>query len=245
LKEEMNLANMSWVEVEELLRKRDAILIPFGSIEQHGPHLPLGTDSSIVSEIVRRVSAKTGVAFTPPMPYGYSIEHLSFPGSTSLAPESLMGVAKDVCESMIHHGFKRIILINGHGGNAGILETVIQSLKAEHGVTLALINITDMVMGYLQEKREPRPSRISHADVLETSLMLAIDDAKVKLDKIKDKIPTENGPKVMVGAKVAWRAAELSSTGVIGELRDATKSDGERLLGRIVENIVQFVNNLK
>jgi creatinine amidohydrolase len=237
---------MSWDEVRDLLRETDTVLIPVGSMEQHGPHLPLGTDTFIATEMARRISEKIGIAFTPGIPYGYSIEHLSFPGSVTLTQEGLMSVVKDVCESMIYHGFKKIVLVNGHGGNVGILETLIQSLKAKHKVTLALINITDMLMEYLQESSEPRLSRITHADELETSILMAIDETKVKLNKLRrDGQSDKSGPKTPVGVETGWRAEDFSSSGVIGNLERIDKSEGQRILDDILKNILAFLRNLK
>ena len=243
MKEGMNLEDMSWDEVGELLEKTDTVLIPVGSMEQHGTHLPLGTDTFIATEIARKVSKKIGVAFTSGIPYGFSIEHSSFPGTVTMTPESLMGVVRDVCESMIRHGFKKIILINGHGGNASILETLIQYLKPKHKATFALINITDMATYYLQESRGLRSSAITHADELETSLLLAIDKTKVKLNKIKNsKRSAKSGPKTPVGVKVAWQTEEYSSTGSIGELRRMGRAEGKRILTYILENILKLLD---
>jgi creatinine amidohydrolase len=243
LDEDTNLGDMSWDEVGKLLKKTDTVLIPVGSMEQHGTHLPLGTDTYIATEIARRVSEKIGVAFTSGIPYGFSIEHFNFLGTITLTPESLMGVMRDVCEGMVRHGFKKIILINGHGGNASILETLIQSLKAKHKATFALINITDMAACYLQQSRGLRPSVVTHADELETSLLLAIDKTKVKLNKIKNsKRSARSGLKTPVGVKVAWQTEEYSSTGSIGELRRMGRAEGKRILTYILENILEFLD---
>ncbi len=156
-----------------------------------------------------------------------------------------MGVVRDFCESVIRHGFKKIILVNGHGGNTSILDTLIQSLKAKHRVTLAMISITDMATDSLQASRESRSSTITHADGLETSLLLAVDKTKVKLNKIRNIEPSEkSSPKTPLGIKVAWRAEDFSSSGVIGESRKVIKSEGERILSHILEKILEFLKDL-
>jgi creatinine amidohydrolase len=250
--EKITVAEMSWDQVKNLLIKTHTVLVPIGSLEQHGPHLPLETDTILASEVARRAAEKAEVALAPAIQFGFSVEHMNFSGTISLGPETLMRVIKDVSRSLVHHGFKKIVFINGHGGNIGVLTTAIQSLKGEFEAVFALVNIWELAISEFQKLRESEPGDMGHADEFETSLLLTVDISKVRLDKIR----VEQQPKFSRGlsldpfiltdkVQVAWRAEEFSRTGVIGDPSKATREKGEKLLDSIVENLVKFLNDLK
>ena len=111
------LAEMTWEQVEEYLKHDDRLILVIGSTEQHGRHLTFATDAMVPYAIGRRASEATGVIVAPPLNYGMSLHHLGFPGSLSLRPQTLVQVLLDLLESAAHHGFRRILLLNGHGGN--------------------------------------------------------------------------------------------------------------------------------
>ncbi|MCX8205411.1 MAG: creatininase family protein [Candidatus Nezhaarchaeota archaeon] len=246
------LAEMSWDQVKDLLAKTDVVLVPVGSLEQHGLHLPLETDTILASEVARRAAVKAEVALAPTIPFGFSVEHMNFPGTISLSPETLMRVIEDVSRSLIHHGFKKIFFINGHGGNVGVLTAAIQSLKGEFEAVFGLINIWELAMSEFQELRESEPGKMGHADEFETSLLLRVDASKVRIDEMKieqrSKFSTALSldPFILTDkVRVAWRAEEFSRTGVIGDPSKATWEKGEKLLNSIVENLVKFLNDVK
>ncbi|MEM2914175.1 MAG: creatininase family protein, partial [Candidatus Bathyarchaeia archaeon] len=112
--------------------KVDTAILPIGSIEQHGPHLPLGTDWMIVEEIARKVAEKLGNCYLlPAIPYGNSQEHLDFPGTVTLKPSTLAQVVRDIVMSLYLNGLKKIIIIQGHGGN-WIIKPTIRELNLEY-----------------------------------------------------------------------------------------------------------------
>ncbi|MGY5858023.1 MAG: creatininase family protein, partial [Candidatus Thorarchaeota archaeon] len=115
------LAKMTWPEVEEILKETDIVLVPVGSTEQHGPALPVDTDAYITTELTlllaEKIWSKQKVVVAPTMSFGYSPHHMDFKGTISLNESTLANVYVDICKSLDHHGFKKIILVNGHGGN--------------------------------------------------------------------------------------------------------------------------------
>ena len=111
------LEEMTWEMVEEYLKHDDRLILAIGSTEQHGRHLTFATDAIVPYAIGRRVSEATGVILAPVLAYGMSLHHLEFPGVLSLKPQTLVQVLIDILESAEHHGFRRILLLNGHGGN--------------------------------------------------------------------------------------------------------------------------------
>lgn len=140
-----SLVEMSWKEVEEALQRTDTIILPVGSIEQHGPHLPLGTDFLQGIDFGRyavRVLRDRGreVVLGPTIPFGVAPYHMDFPGTISLKPETLLATLMEVCGSLIHHGFKRIALLLAHGGNWPVMQTATQVLNRETDAQVIALN---------------------------------------------------------------------------------------------------------
>lgn len=123
-----------WLEHEE----NPVVVIGIGSIEQHGPHLPLGMDSLAVKEIIYRVASRTNSVCVHPCWPGYSPHHMGFAGTITFSWDTLMGVLMDTIGSLAYHGIKRFILINGHGGNNATMNLVVQLAKREFGVMVAV-----------------------------------------------------------------------------------------------------------
>ena len=127
--------NLTWPEVKENLKSNDIALISVSSTEQHGRHLPTCTDAAIGSEVCKRTLKKfydeTGhhALLAAEIRIGMSKHHLSFPGTLSLEPETLIDVVRDVCMSLINYGFKKILLVNSHGGNRIVLEAALRKVK--------------------------------------------------------------------------------------------------------------------
>ncbi len=111
------LQEMTWTDVRDYLKASDMVIIPLGSTEQHGPHLPLGTDYYLALEKTKLISARTGVVVAPVLMAGYSIYHSGFPGTLSLKPETMEEVLYETAEMLVKYGFRRIMLFNSHGGN--------------------------------------------------------------------------------------------------------------------------------
>jgi creatinine amidohydrolase len=111
------MPHMSWDEVEAYLKTSDMVIIPVGSMEQHGKHLPLNSDIVQATEICLRIAQKTGVLVAPSVLAGVSEHHLGFPGTIALTPTTFEAVLYETTQSLITHGFRRIIYYTGHGGN--------------------------------------------------------------------------------------------------------------------------------
>ena len=129
----MNLTDMTWPDVERLSRDMP-VVIPIAAIEQHGPHLPLFTDSMLLGEIVRRVSGamQETVLFTPLMWLGNSEHHIDFPGTLSASPRTYLNMLNEMIENLLRYGFRRIVLLNGHGGNSIPGKQAVFEIRQKH-----------------------------------------------------------------------------------------------------------------
>ena len=128
----MLLSELSFVEVEYYLQEKDIILIPVGSVEQHSPYGLIGTDFIIAEAIAKEVGKRLDLLVAPVLPYGMSQHHMGFAGSITLSPKIYINVIKEICVSLLTHGFKRIVFINGHGGNINPIKTAFDQLKYEN-----------------------------------------------------------------------------------------------------------------
>jgi creatinine amidohydrolase len=127
----MLLENLSYPEVELYLKKKDIILVPVGSVEQHSPYGLIGTDFITAEHVARQAAKAMDILVAPTVCYGVSPHHMAFPGTISLSPDTLIAVVCDVVQSLVTHGFRKIILINGHGGNIAPIQVALVRLKAK------------------------------------------------------------------------------------------------------------------
>jgi len=242
------LPDLTWQEVDELKKRTNKVLIPIGSLEQHGPHLPLSTDTIIAFEVARRVAEKLDVALMPPIGFGFSIEHMDFPGTVSLDPSTLTSVLENVCSSLAKHGFEKIFIINGHGGNKATIESAIQLIKNELNISLYSFTLLSMVQKIFNEIRDSPEGEIGHADEVETSLMLAICPEKMKMNKGIDDPPKLPKHLTFEASKkevaFAWRTKEISKSGVIGAPSKASEEKGRLMLDYLVDKITNIIRDL-
>lgn len=124
------LENLSYPEVEEYLKEKDIILVPTGSVEQHSPYGLIGTDFIAAEAVTRRVAEAMQILVAPTVKYGVSPHHMAFGGTVSLKPDTMIMLISDIIESLVAHGFRRIVFINGHGGNISSIKIAMERLKA-------------------------------------------------------------------------------------------------------------------
>ena len=204
--------------------KKPTIIIPVGSIEQHGPHLPISTDSDIVTEIASRLAKKCGFIVFPTISYGVSLEHEPL-FNLSLKENNLRKILDDIITSLGKNHIKKIIILNGHHGNLQVLNRI------------GMEDVSKLSYWHFMKHE------FDHAGFVETSLMLAISN-KVKMKKAKKGLITKGLSKDEVK-----RIGELSTkpggfpkvtkNGVWGDPTVATKKDGQRFLSEIVRNLAK------
>jgi len=246
------MEELSWFEVREYLKANDVIIIPVGSVEQHGPHLPLATDSINVLYLAVQAAAVADVLVAPVIKTGVSFNHIDFPGTLSVQPETLTNLITDVVKCLIHHGFKKIILLNGHGGNNSAIETAAVKLK---------IDFTKEIIGVLhswllcREAADVLESPIRyHADEGETSRTLVSAGHLVHMDRAKLEVPHSksglfNFQITEVFKQVVFyglpRTQTVTQSGIFGDAALASEEKGQALYKEMIENFVLEINRLK
>jgi len=223
-------------EALRALATQDAIvLLPVASTEQHGPHLPTGVDDFLCSEVCRRTAAELApdcpVVVAPTVWCGLADHHVAFGGTFTLSLATYYAVLKDLCRSILKAGFKRIVLVNGHGGNIQALGTFVGELTRELDAPIAAT--TYFMEGHtaMAEILEDQQG-VMHACEAETSMMMAIHPELVN----GSRLDAAHGPNFDLTAslipslKIFRTFAELTASGVAGDARKASASKGEALL---------------
>ncbi len=244
------LGELTWVDVEEFLKRHKTAVVPVGSCEQHGPHLPLDTDAYDAFWLSMKAAEKAQCALVaPPIYYGVSSHHMDFPGTITLNPQTLEQTAYEVGVCLVKHGFKRVLFENGHGGNTPALEAAAQRIKAETDAFVAIDTVSlipDFIEQYIETPYD------AHAGEFETSTSLANREnsvVKERITKPQITLPKSKYTKIGLketGPKVSWafRTKEISSTGVIGDPTKASKEKGEKAWKLSIERLAELLKEL-
>ena len=230
---------MTWMEVDALDRN-SIVLIPTGSLEQHGAHLPLLTDSLLATAVTTAVEEETKamVLLTPCIWLGASGHHLNFAGTCSASMEGYISALTAVIESMMRHGFHRFLVINGHGGNNEPNGVALRTLKEKNNnLTLGHAGYYQFGESVVREVLEGPAKGIQHACEAETSLMMHLHPDKVRTDKLRDD-GLKSDPPTQSLVKM-WD--ELSEEGSLGFATLATAEKGKQIFETCVKGIVAEV----
>jgi len=241
----VQLAQISWTDAEKLFKETDVALIPVGSTEQHGPHNPLGTDHLVAAALSRIVGEKAGVPVLPVIPVGVSDHHRQFPGTLWVSPSAFRNYVKAVALAVASHGIRKIVIVNGHGGNTAALMEVAGDLRRKHNVFVSVLVAFP-------------PSIKGHAGAGETSVNLYFHKELVKMERAVDtKQKDRLGPLKIEGfnrlgpTQFPWDTIDLTDTGVLGAAGEtvvatkASEEEGCRLMKPFIEEVSKFVEALK
>jgi creatinine amidohydrolase len=240
----LELETMTWPDVRrEIDAGRDTIVVAFGAVEQHGHHLPLGTDSFFGDELSRRLAERLDAFRAPTVRVGCSRHHLAFPGTMSIEEETFAGVVGDLVRGWARHGFTRIVLLPTHGGNFAPLGTALERLERPDGVRV--IGITDLsllvnaTLGLGAELGVPASEGGIQGGEWETSMMLALKPELVEMDRA---VPGYTGDlESGIQRFLAEGVDVLTDTGVVGDPRNASAEHGDLYLDRLLELAVELV----
>ncbi len=241
----LHLDRLTWTEVRaEIENGRNTVIVPFGSTEQHGRHMPLGTDAVLGDEIGWALADRLEAFMAPTVRFGCSEHHLSFAGTISLEEETFKRVVSDVVVSLSRHGFRRIVLLPTHGGNFKPLAEAFVKLKPVENVkVIAFTDLEGLVKAAFESSSAsgvtPAQSG-AHSGEWETSLMLALRPDQVKMDQAAAGFVGELSE---IMATVFDGIQNLDENGVLGDPRPATAAAGKKYFEEIVEFFYQWVRD--
>jgi creatinine amidohydrolase len=237
---------MKWPEVESL-PKATPVVVPIAALEQHGRHMPVFTDSLLLGEVVRRVAEtmKNKVLFVPLMWLGNSHHHLDFPGTMSASPRLYLDLLIDLVDNLLFHGFQRIVLLNGHGGNIVPAQQATFEVRQKYRERndLLLLSTTYWTLGGdpCAADANIRQRRMGHACEWETSMMLRI--APQLVGDLSQVEPVEFG-NPFEPAHRAWITKDRTAPGHIGDPRPATAEKGETLFRMFSADVVALLERV-
>ena len=256
-KTEYRYEKLTWPEINDAVDLGKVCIVPCGAVEQHGHHLPLDVDlvcpCGIANGTGREIADKMLVL--PVVAYGYTGHVMDFPGTINTDFEHFIHSVLDITKSLAYHGFKKIILLNGHGSNMPNLDLAARRTNLETDAECTVIawwNLLSVDKSFMPSWRESKfPGGCSHACELETSLYLYLDEDNVRKDLIKSgtiSFNEENNEYNWVdlfgaGAAtvISWTSS-YSDTGVLGDAEKATKAKGERVYVEAVKQLCGYVN---
>ncbi len=243
------LAELTWPEARERFRECDTALLPAGAIEQHGHHLPLDTDAWDADYLCREVAARCGdpkPLVLPLIPYGVSYHHADFPGTLSVSPETLSRLVYEIGIHAARHGIKKLVIVNGHGGNAPTLQFAAQMINRDAHIFTCVDSgeTSDHDIAEITETAND-----VHAGEVETSTSIAARPELVDMARARKYVPRFSSQYLDFSSKrsVDWYAytGRISRTGVLGDPTKASAEKGERIWELMIRHLVAFVDTLK
>ena len=253
--ERYQFAEYSWAEVHEMKRENTIILIPLGSTEQEGTHLPIGVDTYVAEAIAQEVAKETGSLVGPSLPVGYSEWFLEFPGTVSLTMETFTQVLREYLSSLLHHGFKKFIFVNGHGGNSSAVDVASREFIMSNDVQIAMVEIWKIANSLAKDIPMLKENVFKHAGELMTSVMLYLHPDTVNMKKAKAEYIKSNkhpfntkstlGSAEFKGVEITLydKAKSLTESGIMGDPLSATAKKGEAIFNAITLYLIEMVKN--
>jgi creatinine amidohydrolase len=255
------LQDIKWRQAEEEIKQTRTVLIPVGATEQHGHHMPLGSDSYCAFEVAKRTVARESAVVAPVIPYGISHCHMSFAGTITLTCETMARMIREICESLYRHGIDKFIFINGHGHNGPTIAAAIDEFKKDKKVYMFVIpwwiaggkltnDLWDFSEGNLPD---------GHGADIEASGMLAINEELVDMLQA-DRVILGEMPNTCLKFHKSTAVTlkdypvelttisdfnQFTDSGLIGGALNASKEKGERVLDAVADFLAELIRELK
>jgi len=229
---------LKWPDIEDYLRSSDVVLIPIGNVEQHGPHLPLMTDSAQAIDVTVAAADRTGVLIAPPQWIGWTPWHMGFPGSFTLRSDTLIRLAEDICYCLISHGFRKLIWVT-RGFNTPPLRLAQARIRNRTNALVAILDHAEMVAA---DVLAPSWDVQAHAGGAETSHMLYLHPGLVDLSK---------------ASPYPWPYKDLTTMPTFTEFRrdipkggagnplSASREKGQEIFDRVVDRVVAYIEEVR
>ncbi len=235
------LTDLSWKGAGEYLERDDRVILPIGAVEEHGPHLGLGTDCIEAEAMAHRISEATGVVAAPTLNYGVTLMTMGFSGNLTFSPKTMISVIEDILRSMYTQGFRRVLIVNGHGGNTASIRCAAEVLAEE---------LSDLSLKLVEWWKEDEVNQViqntmgvkgTHASFSETALMLNIRPQAVKMENLTGRDAPLSGSREILTSRTFKK---LYPDGIMGlNPGTATAEAGEKVLQKVVDICVRELND--
>ncbi len=257
VRQEYRYEHLTWPEINEAVAQEKVIVLPVGAIEQHGHHLPLDVDAKLATSVCLAAGERSPASMLvmPPVNYGYCHHVMDFPGTINVSPTTFTNMLIDIATSVAYHGFRRIVIVNGHGSNHPLVEQAGRQVTLRTSALCLTISWWQLIAEYWNEEvRESGPGGCAHACELETSMYLHVDGDGVRKDRVRGALPDyldlpggEEWQKVDLtlgsgpATIVEWTSA-TSETGSFGAPELATEEKGRLVFERSTERLVDLAD---
>ena len=236
------LHEMTWQDISKIDSKKSVFILPIGSTEQHGPQNPIGTDFLIAEHIARKTAEKSPFAFClPTIPVGVASHHRNFPGTLWVSHKIFEEYVTDVLKSLHHHGFDKVIAVNGHGGNTSSILNAISYCNDDLKMTCMLFEwwkhptlVTSVFEG----------QSCGHADAVETSVIFAAKPELVHEDRFENLTSSSKWGREIGALYLPSRTDQFSSSGIAGSLEGISLEKGQKLLETAVSVLKQSIEEI-
>lgn len=262
---EVRIFNLTWVEVKEWLQETDIILVPMGSCEQHGPHLPLGIDTFAGEYVAHQAALKARVPMAPTVNYGYSPFHMrrKEPGTLTISHQGFFQLLYDIGRSCIWHGFNKIVYVTGHTANSPVVDRVVRALKYDTGAFAINYAADTEIFADLCADLLDKPDELPgwHGGEIESSAGLFIVPELTRMHRAKKALPQHVSwmPEKFVKdsgsgfeikyedypVRLALEQEEYSPEGIMGNPELGSREKGEKIYGRMIDLFTRFLEDLK
>ncbi len=249
--------NLTWPEMKLAVAQEKVVILPIAAIEQHGHHLPIDVDNRLAGSICLEAGARSAaeILVMPPVNYGYCHHVMDFPGTINIEPNTFSNYLLDIGRSVAHHGFKRMIMVNGHGSNAPLVELAGRQVTLQTEMLCATLSWWQLISKFWNDgvRESVNPGGSAHACELETSVYMHLNPDGVRMDRIKGSIP-EYMTQVEGGER--WQSVDLtggggpmtlveftgsySETGSLGQPEFATAAKGDLVFEKAVTELIDL-----
>jgi len=246
---EYRYERLTWEEMNEAIAARKVVVLPTGSTEQHGPHLPLDVDAFLVESVCLELGRRAAdrVLVLPPVPFGLNRHHIDFPGTIHIEPETFIAFCLCVTKSVAYHGFEKILIVNGHGSNTPLVDLVARKTVLATQSLCAAVNYFSLALEAFG--RVQQTPVIAHADELETSLYLYLAPERVRMHKavagsdVVGKYMTSDSTSPYVRFNDYW--GRWTNVGVHGDPTAATAEKGKVIWEAALAGLIELVDEFR
>lgn len=234
----MYLDELTMSEFKEKVNENTVVILPIGAVEEHGPHLPLCTDSIQPEFIAEKVAERTGALIAPPIRYGFCSSTKNFPGTITISFDTIRSLVYDLLSEFIRNGIKNIIVLSGHAGRVHMAALRLAAERAVNETDANIMVLSDYDIAYdLMQKDETLPSDDGHSGLIETSRIMAIRE---NLVKGKGKSGKTRPPKFMV----LKNPEKYFPSGVMGDPSNASKEKGKEINDYIINELIKLIEDM-